>query len=149
LEELDLNTVNNYDCAAEFDKFASLYKNNKYWYGHMFYFDSITVSDRKIFDFLDNRCYTTYKSWMDKSNQEYFITELSPYFENYSYMEQMFNNEISCEIDSPKICDLKKTFEMQFKEWDLYCKDIDKTSTNREINNCWINYVTALEKYET
>ncbi len=146
LEMFDNDIMTSYDCAEEFDKFANSDTNREYWTGGLFYVGTWNLlTDKDVFDFMDNRCYATYKSWMQNSSFEYFIEKNSPYFERYSYQEQMFNNEIACTEALENICEIKEKTILYNKSFDKHCKGVDESSPQLDKDNCWKGLMSDLE----
>jgi len=137
-----------YDCAKSFDKFATDMQDTQYWTGQIYSFNNDMINDINIYDFLDNRCYTTYKTWKSDSDYDHFITKASPYFEIYSWQEQMFNNEIACEKDYESLCNAKEKSKIYVHAVDKYCKGINETSPQSDKDKCWKNVMNELEKYK-
>lgn len=140
--------INNYDCAKEFDKFATKNIREDWWYGDLFYlsYNDNIITDKEVFHFLDNRCYTTYKSWKTDSSFEYFILENAIFFEHFSYQEQMFNHDIDCTGEYQNICKAKEGSKIFVKSFDRHCKSIDESSPQLDKDACWKGVMTDLEK---
>lgn len=144
-----------YDCAKEFDKFANLHSKEEYWTGYVVYsIDYVGhITDKNEFDFLDNRCYTTYNSWMTESGFQYFIEERKGFFDMWSFQEQSFNHEIDCNANNiqnndKRWCDVKEKSTIYFNALEKHCSRIDKNSSQEEQNRCITGLFTELEKAE-
>lgn len=140
-------SLKKYDCAKAFDKFATDNQNEQYWLGQVYFWNNQIITDKKAFDFLDNRCYTTYKTWQENSNYDHFITKNSYYFDLYSWQEQMFNNEIICE-NNEIMCTVKEKSKIYLNTFDKYCKEITEMSSQIEKTKCLNDFMTELKTQE-
>jgi len=133
-----------YDCGKEFDKFANTILNKQYWRGEIIqatgsvpanFLSAAMIKNESVYDFYDNRCYTTYKSWMKDSEFEYFIEKNEYYFDLHSFQEQMINQEIPCELDE-YTCDAKIDAKFWKESLEKYCSDLPDNPTEEEGFEC-------------
>jgi len=107
-----------FDCADKFEKYMKTVEltfrgNQGYEPGFAgLVFGGIFTNSDLGFELLDNRCFTTIKSWAYKTDYEYLIwNEMD--WEFMSYIEQMYNHEVECPQNYDALCTAKELRKLQ------------------------------------